>query len=416
VLDLGHLRPLFAEGPLDAYLRWAKQEQRDFVVQCGLAPRVVAIEPESIREVLAGEQFGRNTAATEHMFGRGLLRLDGQPWQQRRSLFAPAFRGEALAAVIAIVQDETDALIRSWHAHAGRSFRPARELSACMLRILARFLFGIELDMQRHGGAPLHRALVTLSTDAVMRHFLPGGLVSLRNARAVAQARAHLDGLCELLLREGRPTPFLQALREALASGEIDRATVIDELRTFLIAGHETSATALAWAVALLVEHRELAQPVRAEGERAARITSLVEFAELEHTQRFVKEVLRLYPAVPIASARALADVQLGRLELPRGTIVDVSSYVQHRLAWLWPEPERFDPSRFEQPPRYGSFLPFLLGPHTCIGQQLAMIELSVMLARLAASFTFELPDGPPRPNLRVSLHPAKLVLRARGL
>jgi cytochrome P450 len=417
LLELGHLRPLFSEGPLDAYLRWAKQERRDFVVWAGPRPHVVVIEPESIREVLlGGEQlFCRNSHALANMFGESILRLDGEPWRRRRAIYASAFRGEALGRAVGIIQDETEALIASWAARGGsQAFKPARSLSTCMLRILGRFLFGVALDAAATGREPLHRALVVLASDAVARHFLPEPLVSLRNAGPVARARSQLDALCVELLEGDSETPFLAALRGGLARGELDRITVIDELRTFLIAGHETSATALAWALALLAEHPERAAFVRREGEAAASMTTPDELGALEHSTRWVKETMRLYPAVPLATSQAAQDVRLGRLEIPRGTRVDVCSYVQHRLPWLWSAPARFEPDRFSQPAPFGTFLPFLLGPHTCIGLQLAMIELPLVLARLAASFEFELPAGPPRPNLRVSLHPAGLVVRAR--
>jgi cytochrome P450 len=403
---------MLAEGPLQAYLRWAIAQRRDFVIWAGARPHVVVIEPESVREMLLGDHIIRNIEPIEAIFGEGLLRLEGESWKQRRSLYAAAFRGEPLAELVGIVQSEVERLIGSWHDRAGQAFRPSRDLSACLLRILGRFLFGFDFDEQRHGGKPLHTALVTLASDSVMRHFTP--LLARRNRAAVAAARRWLDDLCEEILRVGRDTPFLSALRGALARGEVDRATVIDELRTFLIAGHETSATAVAWVIALLAEHGELAEPLRREAQLAPGITTVAQVGELEITARWVKETLRLYPTVPLAVSRAASDVRLGRLEVAHGTRIDMSCYVQHRLPWHWPNPERFDPDRFSRPPSFGTYLPFSMGPHTCLGQQLAMIEVPLLVSRLASQFTFELPEGPPRPNLRVSLHPAGLTIIAR--
>jgi cytochrome P450 len=403
---------MVAEGPLQAYLRWAIAQRRDFVIWASARPHVVVIEPESVREMLLGDHIIRNVEPTEAIFGAGLLRLEGEPWKQRRALYAMAFRGEALAEMVGIVQAEAERLIERWHARAGQPFRPSRELSASLLRILGRFLFGFDIDEQRHGGKPLHTALVTLANHSVMRHFTPW--LARRNRAAVAAARRWLDDLCDEILRTGRDTLFLSALRAALARGELDRATVIDELRTFLIAGHETSATAIAWTIALLAEHRELAEPLRREAQLAQGMTTVAQVNELEITSRWITETLRLYPTVPLAVSRAASDVRLGRLEVPRGSRIDMSCYVQHRLPWHWPTPERFDPERFVRPPSFGTYLPFSVGPHTCLGQQLAMIEVPLLVARLASRFTFELPDGPPRPNLRVSLHPAGLTIICR--
>jgi cytochrome P450 len=403
---------MLAAGPVQAYLRWALDERRNFVVWAGPRPHVVVIEPESVREVMFGESIVRNAEPIEAVFGGSMLRLEGEAWRRRRALVAAAFRGDGLADLVDVVQDEAEKLIASWRAHGAEPFRPARELSACLLRILGRFLFGFDFDEERHGGKPLHAALVTLASDSVVRLFVP--MLARRNRTAVEAARRHLDDLCEEVLRDARETRLMSAFRGALARGEIDHATVIDELRTLLIAGHETSATAIAWAVALLAEHRELGASLRREGEIAERVTTTSQVGELEVSERWTKELLRLYPAVPLAVAQAASDVRLGRIEVPRGTRIDVSSYVQHRLPWHWPEPSRFDPDRFLQPPSAGTYMPFSLGPHTCLGMHIAMVELPLLISRLAASFEFELPNGPPRPNLRISLHPAGLTIVCR--
>lgn len=124
---------------------------------------------------------------------------------------------------------------------------------------------------------------------------------------------------------------------------------------------------------------------------------------------------MRLYPPVPISVSVATEDTQLGRIRVRRGTRIDVCSYVLHRLPWLWPEPGTIDPERFRATPAPGTWFPFLLGPHTCLGMRLALIELPLVAARLAGAFELTLPEGPPRPNLRLSLHPAGLTIAARA-
>ena len=101
-------------------------------------------------------------------------------------------------------------------------------------------------------------------------------------------------------------------------------------------------------------------------------------------------------------------------MQLRRGVAVDVCSYVLHRLPWLWPEPTRVDPGRFAAASAPGTWIPFLIGPHTCLGARVALCELPLVTARLVDAFDFELPAGPPRVNLRLSLNPAGLVITAR--
>ncbi len=97
-----------------------------------------------------------------------------------------------------------------------------------------------------------------------------------------------------------------------------------------------------------------------------------------------------------------------------RGTPIDVCSYVLHRLPWHWADAERFDPQRFLETPTPGTYFPFLLGAHTCLGARLAMVELPLMTARLVDAFDIRLPEGPPKLNLRLSLHPANLKIAVK--
>lgn len=412
--DLGHLRPMLDLGLLDAFHGWAEETQDDFVVWAGPVPHVVAVRPESVRAVIAGGgDFIRNVQPTQNLFRRGMLRLEGDEWRKRRRLFATPFRAIALEDAIPVIQDETDRLIDKWKTRDG-AFKPSRDLSFVMLRVLGRFLFGFEFDEDKHGGRPLHQALVTLSTNTVVRYLLGRPVAATLQARKVASAERWLDGLCREILATGRPTPFMQVLRRAIRRGELDERTALDELRGFLVAGHETSATGIAWTTALLATEAEKAQQVAAESDAAAHATSSVEVFALKQTDRWVKESLRLFPPVPMSVSQAARDTQLGDIRVPAGTRIDVSSYVSHRLSSNWEDAESFEPDRFETTPDPGIYYPFLTGPHQCVGKHLAMLELPIVAARLAGAFEFELPQGPPQVNLRLSLHPAGFVAKVR--
>ena len=411
--DLGHWARVFRDGMLHAYLDWALEMQDDFVIWAGPTPYVIAVAPDSIQRVLTEDDvFVRNVAPTRYLFGRGMLRLEGSAWLRRKRLLAPPFAVDALQPVVSIVQEEADRLIARWSQNSA-SFRPVRDVSLLMLRILGRYLFGLELDEERYGGGRQHASLIALSTDAVLRHYLPWPVPQVLNGKRVLQARLKLDVMCSRILDEGGDTPFLSALRDAISRRDLDRGTAIDEVRTFLIAGHETSASALAWALALVAQHPSRSEALRAESDSAANAETLGDIAALSASNAWAKEAMRLFPPVPVSVSQTTRETRLGRLSVPRGTRVDVSSYVLHRLPWLWTEPNVFRPERFDVQPERGTYLPFLMGPHTCLGMRLAMAELPLALARLAGAFHFELPNGPPQVNLRLSLHPAQFILRA---
>lgn len=414
MLDLGHLRPILRHGLLPALLEWARDVGDDFVYWTGPVAHVVPVRPSSVMEVLGPSPgFVRNPGPTSALFGEGLLRLDGKAWRTRRAVFAPAFTHEAVQDVLPVLQEELDRLIADWSKRKV-PFRPARELSFCMLRTLGRFLFGFSFDPERHGGRPLHRSLVTLSTDSVTRHLLGRPVAWLLAGRRVERARRWLDALTAEILDEGGDTPFMDGLRSAVGSGALTRQVAQDEIRTFLVAGHETTATALCWSLALVARHLEPAEALVAEHAAATRCLRHADVRALQASNRWVMEAMRLFPPVPISISTATRAHRLGRLDLPAGTRVDVLSYVLHRLPNHWPEPDAFRPERFATPPEPGTYFPFLLGPHTCLGQRLAMLELPLAAARLAGAFHIELPDGPPEIDLRLSLHPKRFVIRVR--
>ena len=413
--DLGHLRPVFENGLLDVYLRAARTHGDDFRIWLGPTPHVVPVRPESVRRVLTDEaSFVRNVQPTERLFGKGLLRLEGDSWRKRRALLAPAFHGLNLQAAVPIIQDEIDKLIVRWQERR-QTFRPSRDLSFLMARIVGRFLFGFEFDEGRHGGSRLHRALATLAAHTVTRHLLPTPIADAMTHKAVTKSRRVLDELSRELYEDGTQTPILSALRTAERRGVLNREVVLDEIRSLVVAGHETSATAAAWAVALLPQHPDQARSLEGDAQLAEHAATTADVGRLASAIRWSKEAMRLFPPVPLSISQAVRDTELGPLRVPKGTPIDVSSYVLHRLPWLHSEPDRFDPNRFKQTMPTGTYLPFLLGPHTCLGIRLALLELPLTVARLASHFEFELPEGPPEVNLRLSLHPRGFVARARA-
>jgi cytochrome P450 len=184
---------------------------------------------------------------------------------------------------------------------------------------------------------------------------------------------------------------------------------------TILMAGHETSAGALAWTLHALARHPEVTERIRAEvlkvhGEDAPGAADL---ERLVYTRAVLQESLRLFPPAPWLSRPAAVPDRIGGYEVPAGSILLFSPYVVHCDPSHWPEPERFDPDRFlaagsARRPAYHHF-PFGGGPHACIGHHFAMTEMLVVLATLAARLDFRPPAGgalPARAQALVTLRP----------
>jgi cytochrome P450 len=194
--------------------------------------------------------------------------------------------------------------------------------------------------------------------------------------------------------------------------GRMSDRQVRDEIVTLFVAGHETTASGLAWSLYLLARHPEARARAEAEASilRGRRATAS-DLPSLGFCQRVFKEALRLYPPIYLTGRQAIADVRVGPYDLPRGTLVIVSPWSVHHRPELWPDPERFDPSRFEHAAEEArhklAFLPFSAGPRTCIGNHFALMEGPIVLATLLARVDLELMSSAEiEPELSATLRP----------
>jgi cytochrome P450 len=192
---------------------------------------------------------------------------------------------------------------------------------------------------------------------------------------------------------------LLMEARDAQGAG-LSRQELRDEVLTFLLAGHETSALALTWGWYLLAQHPAVEGRLQAEAGQvlAGRAPGYADLLALGYTRAMIQEVLRLYPSSGVMVRSALAADQIGGWPVPAGAVIFLSQYVTHRLPEYWPEPEVFAPERFTgtQPParpRYAYF-PFGGGPRQCIGKDFALMEMQIILATLAQRFRLELCPG----------------------
>ena len=188
-------------------------------------------------------------------------------------------------------------------------------------------------------------------------------------------------------------------------------AELRNEAITMLLAGHETTASALSWTFALLAAHPEAAARVRAEVDDVLgqRTPMLDDLPRLTFTTQAIQETMRLYPSIWAIERRAVSHDVIGGFAIPAGSSVIISPYVLHRHPRFWPDPERFDPSRFDRPKPSPAYLPFGAGPRYCVGSEFAMLEARLVVAMVTQAFRLTLVPGHV-----VAPHPS-LTLRVRG-
>ncbi len=398
-----------------------------------LARRFVLVnEPATIERVLAShaERYGRNPMSNRMLrtvLGDGMLTSEGEVWRAQREQVAPVFRRERLAQMSDVVTARVEAMLDAWEA-ARRRDDPvdvSRAMSRLALESVAGALFSIEmgtradalLDAMDELGRRLARPRVL---DALARP-------SATSRRAVRGPGGALRRLVASMVRERAadrhpPADLLTDLVAGAGAGGAGEAQVVDQVLTMLVAGHETTAVALAWAWHLLAAHPDSEARLHAEVDAAlgGRLPAHADMARLPYTKAVLEETLRLYPPAIAISRLALVPDDVGPRGVRPGDLVMLSAYATQRNPALWAEPLRFQPERFVEgaPPRYG-YVPFGAGTRACVGRGFAMMEAMLVLAALAGRYRLErCGEQPVEATGRLSLRPREPIrmrVRARA-
>lgn len=222
---------------------------------------------------------------------------------------------------------------------------------------------------------------------------------------------------------DGNGSDLLSLLAGAKSAddAEFDAVELREQVLVFLLAGHETTATSLAFALHLLARHPEQQSRAREEISRVLgdRTPQAADLDRLPYLTQVLKEAMRLYPAAPVIGRQAVADARVGGHTIPAGADVIVAPWVTHRHPGHWPDPDRFDPDRFTPEaeaarPRYAWF-PFGGGPRACIGQHFSMLESVIALAMILRAYEFEAVDEEVPVSTGITLRatgPARCRLR----
>ena len=403
-------------------------EEKVVVYDNGRAIIVWVCDPALIEEVLLhGEERFPKTLLERRVFessvGDGILTSQGASWRWQRRTAAPLFRPADLAGLVPAMAAAAEVQLARWSASPAGSVQAVhRDMTETTFRVISATMFagsaGSEADTILRCS---DKGLSTISWDfaAAMLHF-PGWLWypgKYGRRRAAAELRA---AVAQILARR-RAAGFegddllarLARAQDPETGAPMSEKQLIDNLVTFLVAGHENTAKALTWALYLLARAPEWRQRIRNEvlavaGEEQVRAEHL---DKLVVTKAVLEEAMRLYPPAPAMTRQAACTTELGGETIPEGANVVISIFVVHRHRRLWDDPDRFDPERFaperrEKIPRT-QFMPFGFGPRTCIGASFAMMEGVAILATLIRRADFEW-DGKhlPEPLSRVTLRP----------
>jgi cytochrome P450 len=348
---------------------------------------VLVSDPEVVRAIYSnpanGMPPGRNIVLEPVMGPRSVLLLEGAEHLSRRKLMLPPFHGEHMRAYEQTVTEAVTTEIDSWNV--GETFAIHPRMQSVTLEVILRAVFGVTDSARFDRLRPLLKRVLSDTAAPLLQ--LAG--FATRNMRrgpweTFMRRIGEMNEELAALIRERRADPNAAEREDILSSlivarfedgEEMSDEEVRDQLVTLLLAGHETTATALAWAFDLLLRHPD----------KLARLTEEVRDGDSdEYLRATISEVLRLRPVVPLAGRRLTSDLDAGGLRLEAGTDVAPAIWLTHTRPDIYPEPYAFRPERFlGSAPETYAWIPFGGGVRRCLGAAFAEFEMRIALSEI---------------------------------
>ncbi|XP_031487374.1 cytochrome P450 734A1 [Nymphaea colorata] len=434
---------------LSFYHHWKKIYGRTFLIWFGPTPRLTVADPDLIREIFVSksECYEKNEShpLVRQLEGDGLLSLKGEKWAHHRRIISPTFHMENLKVLIPAMGQSVVEMVEKWESEASQSGAGEKEVdvSECFQslteEIITRTAFGVSFeDGKSIFGLQTQQML--FAAEAFNKVFVPGYrfLPTKRNAETRRLDRDIKKSLVDLIHKRQEKSESgdnvsernqdllgrMIAASDRPATGRpcgspgvaITVQDIVEECKTFFFAGKQTTSNLLTWTTVLLAMHPEWQEAARAEvirhcGCRAVPTKDSV--ARLKTMSMILNESLRLYPPAVATIRRAKSDVSLGPYRIPAGMELLIPILAVHHDPRLWgSDATEFNPGRFADGVARAakhpmSFIPFGLGPRTCIGQNLALLQAKLVLAILLQRFSFRpSPSYKHAPTVLMLLYP----------
>ncbi len=409
------LRAVARATRVNALAMWSREayRQETFIQSELRRPRFLLNGEAGIHRVLvANPQNYRRTPATIRVLypitGEGLLLSEGETWRRQRRTVAPALAPRIMPMLARHVVDVTQ---RTLSAHQPGTTDALALMQSLTLNIAARSMFSVEMDTH---GEQLRRMIASygerLGRPTLLDLMLPPAIPTPRDLARMA-FRFRWLRLMDRIMASRPDTPpdgqardlfdlLLQARDPETGTG-FTREQLRDQMATLILAGHETTALTLFWALYLLANTPGIQARLAAEVRDLdpATIADTAVLKALPITRAVIQETLRLYPPAFTLVRKAIAEDRFDDTTIPVGSIILIAPWVLHRHEKLWTNPHAFDPARFEGEPTLAhrfAYLPFGAGPRVCVGAQFALTEAVIVLAMLIQRFEITLENSAP--------------------
>ncbi|OWY21769.1 cytochrome P450 [Sphingobacteriales bacterium UPWRP_1] len=435
-----------ADNPIPFLNEGTKHLGDIFTSYIGPRKVIVTSNPEYIQHILQknNKNYHKSKVVKEVLgsqLGQGLLTIDGDYWLKQRRLIQPGFYKQRLAELISIMTAETNDFCNELTRQVAQN--PADDVLKLMMqltfRIVNKALFSTALDNDK-----LHRVdyiITNLQKYVITMARQPYLYPWLKLSGKVAfyeSLRRETDDIVYGIIKERREQKsayndlldmLINSRYEDTGEG-MNNKQLRDESMILIVAGHETSANALAWALYLISQHPEVEQKLLEEAATVLgnRTPAFEDLPNLQYTRQVIQETMRLYPPAWIIDRTALEDDEVDGYKIPKDCILLLFIYGTHHSPKYWKDPETFNPDRFSKEnlkdlPNYAYF-PFGGGPRLCIGNNFALFEMQIVLATLLRQFTFSLQPGQTidlqplvtlRPRYGVQMNIAKRIMATGG-
>jgi cytochrome P450 family 135 len=375
---------------------------------------VLLADPDAVKQVFTGDpnvlRAGAANVVLEPVVGRrSVLLLDEPDHMRQRKLMLPPFHGERMQRYGELMRDVARAEIERWPA--GEALRLWPSMQAITLEVIMRAVFGVNEIARLEQLREALRSMLDWTTERRRLAMLAAlGPARMRGTRTFQSTLNPVDELVFDEIRRRREDQRLEQRDDILSmlvqaryedGGAMTEEELRDELMTLLVAGHETTATSLAWALERLMRHPPMIDRLRDE------LTA----GEDEYLDAVIKETLRLRPVLPIVVRMLTEPTEIGGRLLPAGVAVAPCIYLIHRRADVYPEPERFRPERFlESPAGTYTWIPFGGGVRRCLGASFAIFEMKTVLAEILSRVELTPPEIGSEPVVRraITLTPGR--------
>lgn len=368
---------------------------------------------------------GRSVETGRVLLGNGLPLIDGEFWLRERRILQPAFHRERLGKLVNVFTDVIDGFMQNWEAKAktNQTLDLDDEMMRLTLTAIIKSMFSAQIDDKIQSLSQAFNVASKFMLWRSQQMWAPPLSVPVPRNREYNRALKVLNETIYPLIADRRKNPkddllgMMLEMRDADTGEGMSDQQARDEIVTIFFAGHETTAATMAWAFYLLSQHPEIEERMRAEVNKVlnGRPPAFTDLPKFVYLQQVINEVLRLYPAAYLFAREAVVEDVLDGYPIPANTLIFLSPFVTHRDPKYWPDPERFDPDRFtaEQVasrPRH-VYYPFGEGPHVCLGNNFALMEMQLILVMALQRFRLKL-----FPNHPIALKPEATLRPKYGM